>query len=41
MAKGKKKLNGVQRQARRYRIFIIVISVIVLLTMILSLTLKY
>ncbi len=40
MAKGKKKLTSVQRQARTYRIFIIIISAIVLLTMVLSLTIK-
>jgi predicted nucleic acid-binding Zn ribbon protein len=40
MAKGKRKLTSTQRQARKYRIFIIIISAIVLLTMVLSLTIK-
>jgi predicted nucleic acid-binding Zn ribbon protein len=42
MAKGKnvKKMTREQRQTRRYRVIIIVISAIVLLTMILSLTVK-
>jgi hypothetical protein len=39
MTKGKNniKLTSAQRQTRAYRIFIIIISVIVLLTMVLSL----
>jgi hypothetical protein len=37
MAKGKTRLSTAQRQARTYRIVIIVVSVIILLTMVLSL----
>ena len=37
MAKGKKRLNSTQRQARTYRIVFIVISIIILLTLVLSL----
>jgi len=42
MAKGKnaKKITKEQRQTRAYRVIFIVISVIVLLTMVLSLTIK-
>ena len=40
MPKGKQRLSSAQRQARTYRIFIIVLSVIILLTMVLSLVAK-